>query len=178
MNRTIQVAFCGVIAALSTVIMLIAGVVPVASYALPALAGVFSMVIVMEMQIGWAFAVYGVTAALSILLVPDKSAALLYVIFFGYYPIVKALIERIKWKPVAYLVKLAVFNVAVIGAYFIALWLLSLPADAFVIFGVNLPWLLLLIGNGVFILYDFALSGLVLTYYKRLHPIFSNWLRK
>ena len=30
--------------------------------------------------------------------VPDKQAALLYVIFFGYYPILKALIERLKIK--------------------------------------------------------------------------------
>ncbi len=178
MNRTIQVAFCGVIAALSTVVMLIAGIVPTASYALPALAGIFAMVIVIEMHVGWAFAVYAVTAALSALIVPDKEAVLLYVIFFGYYPILKALIERIKLKAVAYLIKFAVFNAAVIGAYFIALWLLSLPSDAFVIFGVSLPWVLLILANAVFLVYDFALSGLVLTYYRRLHPLFSKWLHK
>ena len=178
MRRTIQIALCGLIAALSTTVMLIAGVVPVASYALPALAGIFAMVIVIEMHIGWAFSVYAVTGALSLLIVPDKQAVLLYLFFFGYYPIIKALLERIKFKIIVYLLKFAVFNAAVIGAYFAALWLLSVPEDAFVIFGVNLPWVLLILANAVFILYDFALSGLVVNYFKRLHPIVKKLLQK
>ncbi|MDD5952877.1 MAG: hypothetical protein PUC32_04410 [Oscillospiraceae bacterium] len=178
MNRTVQIAFCGITAALSTVIMLIAGVVPTASYALPALAGVMAVAVVVEFNVGWAFGVFAVTAGLSLLLVPDKKAVLLYLFFFGYYPILKALIERIKIKIVAYLVKFAIFNAAVIGAYFVALWLLALPADAFVLFGVSIPWVLLIVANAIFAIYDFALSGLVVLYYKRLHPIFSNWLHK
>lgn len=178
MNRTIQIALCGMIASLSTAVMLLAGFVPMAYFALPALAGVFAMVIVIEMHIGWAFSVFAVTGALSLLIVPDKRPVLLYLLFFGYYPIVKALIERIKIKIVAYLLKFALFNAAVIGTYFAALWLFSLPADAFVIFGVNIPWVLLIVANGIFILYDFALSGLVVNYFKRLHPIVKKWLRK
>lgn len=178
MNRSIQVAFCGITAALSTVIMLIAGFVPTASYALPALAGIFAIAIVIEMNAGWAFASYVVSSIISALIVPDKSAALLYIIFFGFYPILKAIFERIKLKVIAYLLKFAVFNAAAIGAYFIAIWLLALKPETLVIFGISIPWVLLIIANAIFIVYDFALSGLVVAYYKRLHPIFSRWMMK
>lgn len=178
MNRSVQVAFCGISAAFSTVIMLLAGVVPTATYAISALAGVFTIAIVMEMNIGWAFASYVVSAGISVLIVPDKSAVLLYVIFFGFYPILKAIFERIQIKVIAYLLKLAVFNVAAICAYIIAIALFMLKPESLVIFGISIPWVLLLIGNVIFIIYDFALSGLVVAYYKRLHPIFSKWMMK
>ena len=177
-RRSIQVAFCGIAAALSTVIMLIAGVLPTATYALPALAGIFSIALVIELNVGWAFASFVVSAALSVLLVPDKSAVLLYCFFFGYYPILKALIERIKWRWLAYLVKFAVFNAAVIAAYFTATKLLSIAVGNIVIFGISIPWVLLLSATAIFAVYDFAVSGLVVAYMKRLHPIFQNWLRK
>ena len=66
--------------------------------------------------------------------VPDKQAALLYVIFFGYYPILKALIERLKNKIVQWVLKYAVFNAAIVSAYFIAIYLLSIPADSLSLF--------------------------------------------
>lgn len=178
MNRALQISLCGIIAALSTVVMVIAGFVPTASYALPALAGVFAIVIVVEMNVGWAFAAFAVTAGISALIVPDKSAVLLYILFFGYYPILKALIERIKIKVVAYLIKFAVFNAAIIGTYYLAIWLLAFPVESLVVFGISIPWVLLILANAIFVIYDFAISGLVVTYYRRLHPIFSNWLRK
>ena len=43
MKNSMRVAFCGVIAALSTVLFLLTGVVPVATIALPAIAGANSI---------------------------------------------------------------------------------------------------------------------------------------
>ena len=69
-----------------------------ATFALPALAGLLMIMIVIEMGARWAWPTFAVVAILSVFFVPDKQAALLYVIFFGYYPILKALIERLKNK--------------------------------------------------------------------------------
>jgi hypothetical protein len=178
MKHTLQVSFCGMVAALSMAVMVVAGFIPVASYALPALAGVFTIAVVIECNVGWAFSVYGVTAVLSALLLPDKEAALLYCIFLGYYPILKALVERIPNKFAAYCIKFAVFNGAVIGAFFLALWLFTADSDLVAATKSWLPWVLLLLANGVFFVYDFALSGLVITYYRRLHPVISHWMQK
>ena len=59
-----RVAFCGVIAALSTVLFLLTGVVPVATIALPAIAGCLLIPVVVEVGLPWAFGVYGVCCVL------------------------------------------------------------------------------------------------------------------
>ena len=48
MKNSMRVAFCGVIAALSTVLFLLTGVVPVATIALPAIAGCLLIPVVVE----------------------------------------------------------------------------------------------------------------------------------
>ena len=98
MNHTIRVAFCGVLAGLGLALMFLTALLPMATFALPALAGLLMIMIVIEMGARWAWPTFAVVAILSVFFVPDKQAALLYVIFFGYYPILKALIERLKNK--------------------------------------------------------------------------------
>ena len=49
LNRSAQVAFCGVAAALSAVLMFLTGLIPISTYALTALAGLPGMVIVIEL---------------------------------------------------------------------------------------------------------------------------------
>ena len=44
----------------------------------------------------WAWGCFAVTAALALLLLPDKTLALLYALLPGYYPIVKLRLERRK----------------------------------------------------------------------------------
>lgn len=85
-----KVAFCGVMAALSLVVMLLAGVVPVATIALPAVAGCLLIPVVVEAGLAWGFGVYGVCSVLAFLLVPDREAFLFYALFFGYYPVLYA----------------------------------------------------------------------------------------
>ena len=41
------------------------------------------------------FFCYGATGLLGLLLVPDKANALLYLLFFGLWPMLKSLLERI-----------------------------------------------------------------------------------
>lgn len=85
--------------------------------------------------------------------------------FFGYYPIIKGAIEgKIKNKITQYVLKYLVFNAAVIGAFFIAAFLLAVPMEEYTIAGMYVPWLFLLAGNVFFIIYDLAATKLV-TYY-------------
>ena len=162
MNHTIRVAFCGVLAGLGLALMFLTALLPMATFALPALAGLLMIMIVIEM---------------SVFFVPDKQAALLYVIFFGYYPILKALIERLKNKIVQWVLKYAVFNAAIVSAYFIAIYLLSIPADSLSLFGVSLPWVFWIAGNVIFFIYDIAITGVVAFYIKQLHKVFRKWFQ-
>ena len=178
LNRSVSVAFCGIAAALSTVLMFFTGLVPIATYALPALAGLVCMVVVVELGIRWAWSVYGTVSVLSVLLAADKEAVVLFVLFFGYYPILKAMLER-KNRPVfSWIIKFLVFNAAMVGGFFIAITLLGVPEESFLIFGNLAPFLVLLLGNGVFFVYDYTISGLVVSYYQRFHKLVQGWLRK
>ena len=169
MKTSVKVSLGGVVAALSLVLMLLTSIIPFGTYAFPAFAGILLVLLVFNLGYAYAFAVYFVTAALSFLLVTDKEAALYYAMFLGFYPILKGVIERIPSKPVQYIVKLALFNVCMIAAFYIGITLLSIPKESFNLFGVYLPWVFLILGNIVFIIYDLCITRLVTIYLIKWH---------
>ena len=86
----------GMMAALSIVVMMLTGVVPMAEFALPAIAGLFLVPIVVEIGWGAAWLTYGAVSILSILIAPNKECALYYILFLGCYPLIKSLLETRK----------------------------------------------------------------------------------
>lgn len=164
MKTSFKVALGGAVAALGLVLMFMTALIPFGTYAFPTFAGILTVVIVIEIGYGYAVAVYAATAILSFLLVPDKEAALMYAIFFGFYPILKGLIERLPNKPAQYALKLVLFNACVIAAFFIAVNLLSIPEDSYYLFGLNMPLIFLLLGNVFFVIYDICVTRLVTVY--------------
>lgn len=156
-------------------------VFPFATYALPALASVFLMPVVIECGPRWATAVYVAEALLALLITPDVEAKLLFVAFFGYYPVIKSLTERMKSRTLEWVCKLVVFNSAVVAAYML-LSVVGFSLDAFRIAGVAFPlWgfllAFLLAGNVVFLLYDIALTRLLPLYFGRFQPLFRRLFR-
>ena len=106
MKNSMKVAFCGIVAALSAVLMFLTGLVPVATLAIPAIAGCLLIPVVVESGLSWGFGVYAVCSVLSFLLAADREAALFYVLFFGYYPALYAVLGRVKNKVLRILAKL------------------------------------------------------------------------
>ena len=80
-KNSTKTAIGGIIAALSIVLMLLTSAIPTLTYAIPAIAGLLLVVIVIEVNKKWAFGVYFVVGVLSMLLVADKEAAVMYVMF-------------------------------------------------------------------------------------------------
>jgi len=144
---------------------------------LPALSGILLIVVVIELGASWAWPVYFAASALSLLLAGDKEAVVLFILFFGYYPIIKSAIEKMKNRYLSYLLKFLVFNSTMIVAFFLSIIVLGVPEDSFTVFGVYLPWAFLAFGNLVFLIYDYAISNLVATYYRRFHKLVSKWLK-
>ena len=173
----VKIAFCGIAAALSLVILLIT-LIPITEISLAALAGIVGIPIVIEFGRKYGLAVYATVSVLSLLLIPTLEGKALYIAFFGYYPVLKSALETRRLPRLAeWGVKLVIFNVAVIVAYLLMLNVFGLPADSFQIRGVSLPWVFLLLGNGVFLLYDWCLTGLVFKYMtvwqKHVHRLFK-----
>lgn len=176
-SKTSRIALCGVIAALSVVVLFLTGIIPVATIALPAVAGCFLIAVVAETNVRYGMAVYAVVSLLSIFIVPDREATLMYIVFFGYYPALYGLLSRIRNRALCWAAKLFVFNAAMIAEGAAAVLLLSIPLEEMMPYGwISIPVMLVLF-NLVFVLYDRSMNGLIVMYIRRVHPAISKYLR-
>lgn len=171
MNRSVKVAFCGMMAAGSIAVLFLTGVIPFGRMALAGLAGLLLIAVVTEIGTPWAWSVYAAVSFLSVFLVAYKHAVVAYILVLGCYPILKAVIEKRAKKWICVVLKLVYFNAAAIFDFWIAVTLLSVPRSSYQFLGMNMPWLLLLGASAVFLVYDYALSLLAIGYFERIHPI-------
>lgn len=116
-----------------------------------------------------ALGAYVVVAALGILLVPDKEAALLY-LFLGYYPVLRPRLERLRPRILGLFCKLLVFNASVLLLYWLLLHVFALSEVMESFAGLSRAMLAatLTMGNLVFFLTDRALEVLTLFYRLRV----------
>lgn len=168
LKRTRKLALCGVIAALSTVVLFLTGVLPTATVALPAAAGVLLIPVVAECGTGWGFGAYAVCGALAFLSAPDREAALIYVLFFGYYPVLFGLLEKLGSPVLRWATKLLVFNAAAAAEGLLAVYVLGIPWENIGFLGQATLPVLLVLANVVFVLYDYVLRGFIRLYYQRV----------
>ncbi len=163
-----KIAFCGLIVALSMVFMALT-FLPNFTYALPAIAGALLVIIVIVVDIGFAFISYFCVLVLSLLLVADKFSVLLYVCFFGYYPIIKALFEKAKGNILVWVYKFLSFNAAVLAVFLLGVFALNFKDNRLLEYAKSPIGLgILLVANIVFILYDKAVDNVIGFYIKRL----------
>lgn len=164
----------GVIAALSIVLMFLTSLMPSMTYALPAAAGILVTIIVIEINKKWALGVYAAVSILSILLVADKEAAVMYIMFFGYYPILKAIFEYRFNKTVSMILKLIVFNISMIIAFIISTYVFMIPFEEMEKYGPVAAFGLLAAGNVIFVIFDFALSNIITIYNMKWRKVFKR----
>lgn len=171
MNKRKQISFKvalgGVAAALSILFMILAGVTSTLVYAIPMFVGALLLVLVIETGKGFATAVYVAVSVISLLVLGNKEAAVMYVAFFGYYPILKSFLEK-HLKPVlCWVIKYIIFNVAMVVSYFAVTKIFMISFEDVEAFGKWALPLLLLAGNVVFAMYDVLLTRLVTIYFYR-----------
>lgn len=167
MKKTQKLTFAAIMAALACA-MLLAGYFPYLTYAIPAVSGLFVMVVFLEAGAAYAVGAYISSAVISFLLA-EKEVAVLYILIFGYYPVLKAYIEKLNKPVFRWALKLAVFNAAAVCAYYITSFILGITYDDFGMFGKYGALIFLAICNGVFVLYDIAVSRMAAFYFARLH---------
>ena len=167
-NNTKRLTVCAMLCALGVVLLLLGSVIEVMDIAMAALASLLCIFAVIEYGGAAPWLVFSVTGVLSLILLPNKTPAAMYVVFLGYYPIIKEKLERFK-KPIAWVLKEVIFNIALIALFFIVKFLLMPNASeplmiyviAFVLFEI------------AFVLYDIALTRLITLYILRLRDRFK-----
>lgn len=174
MKKTIKVSLGGIISALSIVLMLLTSVIPFGTFAFPALSGMLLVCIVIELGYSWAFVVYSSVSVISLLLLSDKEAALYYVAFLGFYPIIKGLIEKVNTRVLQYILKFLVFNICMVITFYLSVFVFSIPKESFELFGFYVPWAFLIIGNFVFVVYDFCITRIVTLYILKIQKMLTK----
>lgn len=122
---------------------------------------------VIELNSKYPLLIYSVTSVLSLLIVPNRSTALFYVIIFGYYPMMKAIFERMHYI-VAWVLKLSTFNTSVILMIVFSKYILHLDD-----IGIEYDIIVLLLANITFVLYDFLITRLTILYFVKLRTRFK-----
>ena len=110
----------------------------------------------------WAFCCYAVTVALSLLILPEKTMAFIYMLLPGYYPILKLRAERFGNRWLRWGLKLAVFHAAFAAAVLVG----RLYAPLEVLLSGASFWLICAGALAVFLLFDYVL-GIMILYYLR-----------
>ena len=160
-----RIALGGVLAALAVVIMCLGGMIPLATFICPMLCAIIQYVVLRccGQRVAWAW--FGAVALLSLLLGPDKEAALVFCLI-GCYPNLKPLFEKSKLR---LLYKVLFFNAAVALLYGLVIKLLGLDViiAEYEELGTIGMIIMLLLGNVCFFLLDRLLTILSRKQFKR-----------
>lgn len=165
MRRSYPVALGGVLAALAVVIMTMGGMIPVATYVCPMLCSLLLFAVIQSCgdRIAWTW--YCAVSVLSLLLSPDKEAAMVFLLL-GYYPIVQPFFDR---KPLKWLWKAILFNGAAALLYLALIYVFGMQQviTEFRELGIAGLLITLVLGNICFFLLDRLLHILKKRFVKR-----------
>lgn len=151
-DRTKRIALGGMLAAVAVVIMCLGGLVPITTYVCPVLCCLTQYVVLRFCGKRLAWAWFAVVSILSLLLGPDKEAAMVF-LAVGSYPLLK---KRLELSRCSVILKLLFFNGMIMFSYLAMIYLLGMQhvAQENMQFGMIGLILILLLGNATFFLLD------------------------
>lgn len=163
-----HIAFSAIISAI-VVLLMFASIIPAMVYIVPAVAGLLIWTISDELGLKWACAAFVACSLLCMFIIPNVEAVAFFIAFFGYYPMVCEKLSRLKTKLIAYLIKLTIFNVAIVSVFNLLTMTLGAEEmldglDFFMGYGIYILWV---IANLMFVIYDRAV-GILMLFYKRI----------
>ena len=176
-NREIikRTAAGAILAATSTVLLVIGGVFEILDMTSAAVASVAIMIAYIEFGAKSALGVYAVSSVISLILFPAASSVIYYALLLGYYPVVKFVSDR-KLKKARFLstlVKFLVFNAgcALILFLFSKIYGLDTVLAEFefgAVTGDTVIFTIFIMLNVFFFMFDMLLDSLGLIYVKLL----------
>ncbi len=171
-SKSGRVALAGMLSALAVVVLTLGSLTEVIELSASAMASFAVMVAVLELGVGWAVGVFAVSAALSLLLFPMRIATVTFALFFGYYPVLKIFLDKLRVRPLRWAVKFVCFNAFLFLSVLLLGELAGLEAEV----GAA-KWLygaMLALGNATLAIYDVAISRISLLYIRKV----KNRMRK
>ena len=150
-EKTKQIAVGGIMTALCVVLMLLGAVLELGIYAAPMLAGLILVPLGDKWGRKYQAILWVAVSILSFLLIPNIEENLMFFGLFGWYPVLRPLLEKLP-KVLRLIVKLLLFNAATIAIEALVL-LVFVPESL----GTAFLLVLLLLGNVIFLIYDLVI---------------------
>ena len=162
-KKTKFITLCALMIAYSVVALFVGSLLPTGQLGFAALASLFGIAAVIEAGIKGGVSVFICSLILGLILTSNKNPAILYGMFFGYYPILKFFAEKVRLRPAEWIIKLAVMNIALTAIIVLFNNLIfsvqSLTDSLFVVY---------LGANVVFVIFDLGVTKAMGFYIKRL----------
>ena len=169
-TRSKRMATCALLCALGVVLSWIGSIADLLDLCTPFFAALLLVPIVIEYGRRYAWSVWVATALLCLILLPNKSPAVVY-LAFGYYPILKAVLERLR-PALTLLLKLVLFVAVDLAIVFFSSALVGVNETippyynaVLCIGGLIVLWLV-----------DLCLTRLITIYVVKYRPRFSKWM--
>ena len=171
MRATKKVTLSAMLAALSVVILLLGSFVEIVDLSAAALASFLVVFAFLELGAGYAVLLWASATVVSLLLFPGGAS--LFYAAIGLYPLLKSFLEKL---PIAleWVLKMLTCNVVLAAYILLGKFVLMLPDEVLTTW---LLWVFIPFANLVFILYDIALSRLIIYYGLRLRPRIARLLK-
>ncbi len=166
MKKAKKIAIAGILTALAVVFLFVGSLFQTLDLSAAALGSIIILIALIELGKSWAMGVYAGASLLSMLLLPNKTAALIFMLFAGFYPIIKQPLNRIKPIWFSYLVRITVFNALLTVLVYVSTYFFGID-ESFIGFGV----IIYALSNITFLVYDFALERIAVTYAVRIKPM-------
>ena len=110
------------------------------------------------------------------LVTADKEAALIFIMLFGHYPILRFYLQKIRIGFVRFILKTIIFNVCALSFFYMTVYIFGIEEmlEQMQDFGKYGGIFMLLICNVIFVLYDYNLDMFYHIYKKRFMPKFRR----
>lgn len=163
MNQSKRIAECGMICALCVVIMIVGGILGIGLYASPMFAGLFLITLGKKYGQKYHLALWLAVSIISFLTVAEAEQNLMFLCFFGCYPILQPHFHKIRRTMLRRLAKFLYFNIVILAVELLVMYVLVPEAMSFA-----LMFSFMLIFNLTFICYDFVIPRFELLLNKYL----------
>lgn len=160
-QQTRRIATCGILCALGVICMSVGSLIEALDLTMIMIAAFCIVFAVIEMGYRFAWLIWAATALLSLLLLPNKLAAVFY-LMGGMYPIAKAAFEKLH-PAIAWILKFSAFNTAQLAFLLIAQKLFGMTGPEY-----SFAAGMLLFNNLLFFVYDITLSVFITFYLVKL----------
>lgn len=156
-----DIAYLGVLLGLNQLFIILSSVIETNTIILFAAAALIVGVVIVEFGGKSGIVFYIASCILGFFLTFNKVELTTYIIFFGFYSIIKHLLEvKINNRNILYAAKFLYFNLALIIMY--------LVVKLFILF--ELKWWMILAAQVMFVIYDYAFTIFITGYINNIKP--------